>query len=81
MWILGLKGLICLSVTKCFKLSIFTLVEMICQKIWEKSLPKYTKRPLQVDVYRRRRFFIWELQPLPYLNYNCSILCVVEGTG
>ena len=62
--------LICLDATKLVKLSIFTVVETICQKSWAKSLPKYAKHPLPVDVlcsktfqfaqapYCRRRFFI-----------------------
>ena len=42
--------LICLEATKCVLRSVFTLMETICLKMWEKPLPKNAKDPLPVDV-------------------------------
>ena len=48
--------LICLDAAKLVKLSIFTVVETICLKSWAKSLPKYAKHPLPVDVLCSKTF-------------------------
>ena len=42
--------LICLDGTKFVFLSIFSLIETICPKIWSKSRPRIAKIPLPVDV-------------------------------
>ena len=49
-------SLICLDAAKLVKLSIFTVVETICLKSWAKSLPKYAKHPLPVDVLCSKTF-------------------------
>ena len=42
--------LICLDGTKFVFLSIFSLIETICPKVWSKSRPRIPKIPLPVDV-------------------------------
>ena len=46
--------LINLDTTKFVLLSVFTLKEMICPRIWSKSRPKSVKRPLPVDICRSK---------------------------
>ena len=46
--------LIYLDATKCVLVSIFTIIETNCQKIWEKLLPSNAKRPLLVDARRSK---------------------------
>ena len=48
MWILGLKGLICLDTTKFVLLSVLTPIETIFPRIC--SRPRSTKSLLPVDV-------------------------------
>ena len=47
-------SLICLDATKLVLLSVFTLKETICPKIWLESLPKNAISPLPVDVRRSK---------------------------
>ena len=46
--------LIYLDTTKCVLLSIVTLIETNCQKIWEKLLPSNAKGPIPVDTRRSK---------------------------
>ena len=46
--------LINLDTTKFVLLSVFTLKETICPRIWSKSRPKSAKRPLPVDICRSK---------------------------
>ena len=46
--------LIYLDTTKCVLLSIVTLIETNCQKIWEKLLPSNAKGPIPVDTLRSK---------------------------
>ena len=43
-----------LNATKFVFLSVFTIIEAICPKIWAKRRPKMKKRPLPVDVRRSK---------------------------
>ena len=58
MWILGLKGLICLDATKFALLGIVTLTETICPEICSKSWLKSAKSQLPDDVRRSKTLLL-----------------------
>ena len=53
--------LICHDANKIVKLSVFTIVKTICQKIWETPLRKNAKRSLPVDVHRSKTSLLLKL--------------------
>ena len=62
----GSGGYTCLDATKFALLSIFTLIEAIYQKIWERPLPQIAKSPFPVDMRRWKRPY--SLPSLPRLS-------------
>ena len=51
---LCLSSLICLNATKFVIVSVFTLLETICPKMWAKGLSSNAGSPLPVDVFRSK---------------------------
>ena len=60
-----------LKATKFVFASVFSLLEMICPKIWSTSQPKITKRPLPVDVHHSK---LWLLK-LPNKPNKMYVAC------
>ena len=67
---IGSFSLICLDATKFVFFNVFTLIQMICPKIWSKSHLKIAKSPLPVDLRRSktslRKLRTWANSWLPW---------------